>query len=425
MLDKLVSYDIKSGGIPFTVNIYRKKGEFVPVYEIVLSSIGKTTLIILEKIREELINKVHFGILDIADAKKTDVINEKFYDAALKLVKKYFPDITEENEKFLTSYLVKKSLGLGDIELLMSDTNLEEIAINSSADYVWVYHNKIGWLKTNIQLKDENLIAHYASSIGRKVNRQISVLEPLMDATLMTGDRVNATLMPVSSAGNTITIRKFAVKPWTITDFLKGGAMTISAAALVWECVHYEMSAIIAGGTASGKTSMLNVVSNFFPPNQRIISIEDTREIQLPKFSHWVPMLTRLPNNEGKGGVSMLDLLVNSLRMRPDRFMPEKCTLPSGIACLDHKYTGSGIQMVIQNGQGFDMSGISVGVNGTGCNAVDSTSGPTLTNGQQATYTVACTPSSGRFKGTVTIAYTNTQTSMTHSKLGEVIVKVP
>jgi flagellar protein FlaI len=81
------------------------------------------------------------------------------------------------------------------------------------------------------------------------------------------------------------------------------------------------MSAIIAGGTASGKTSMLNVVTNFFPPNQRIISIEDTREIQLPKFLHWVPMVTRLPNNEGRGGITMLDLLVNSLRMRPDRIV--------------------------------------------------------------------------------------------------------
>jgi archaeal flagellar protein FlaI len=85
--------------------------------------------------------------------------------------------------------------------------------------------------------------------------------------------------------------------------------------------VQFELSSLIAGGTASGKTSMLNVVANFFPPNQRIISIEDTREIQLPKFLHWVPMITRLPNPEGKGEISMLDLLVNSLRQRPDRIL--------------------------------------------------------------------------------------------------------
>jgi flagellar protein FlaI len=97
--------------------------------------------------------------------------------------------------------------------------------------------------------------------------------------------------------------------------------MSTSAAALIWMGIQYELSAIIAGGTASGKTSTLNVLANFFPPNQRIISIEDTRELQLPEFLHWVPMSTRLPNVEGKGAITMGDLLVNSLRMRPDRIL--------------------------------------------------------------------------------------------------------
>jgi flagellar protein FlaI len=142
-----------------------------------------------------------------------------------------------------------------------------------------------------------------------------------MDAHLTTGDRVNATLEPISTNGNTITLRKFAVKPWTITDFIKGQTISSSAAALIWLGVQYELSTLISGGTATGKTSTLNVIANFFPPNQRIISIEDTREIQLPKFLHWIPMCTRLPNPEGKGEVSMLDLMVNSLRMRPDRII--------------------------------------------------------------------------------------------------------
>jgi len=142
-----------------------------------------------------------------------------------------------------------------------------------------------------------------------------------MDANLSTGDRVNSTLSPVSLKGNTITLRKFAAKPWTITDFIKNNTISPEAAALIWLGVQYELSIIISGGTATGKTSMLNVVSNFFPPNQRIISIEDTHEIQLPKFLHWIPMITRLPNPEGRGAITMLDLLVNSLRMRPDRIV--------------------------------------------------------------------------------------------------------
>ena len=317
----LKTYQIESSGIPITVQIYNEPGEFVPLYSVQLSTISKTTEMILEKIREELINRVNLGIIDITDSKREGVIEDKFTIATRTLVKKYFPNLDSSNENFLTSYLVKKSLGMGDVELLMSDPSLEEIAINSAEEPIWVYQKEFGWLKTNITLPDENQTRHYATMIGRKVNRQITILEPLMDATLGTGDRVNATLTPISTRGNTITIRKFASKPWTIGDFIRVRAISPEAAAMVWECVHYEMSAIIAGGTASGKTSMLNVLTNFFPPNQRIISIEDTREIQLPSFLHWVPMLTRIPNNEGKGGVAMLDLLVNSLRQRPDRIV--------------------------------------------------------------------------------------------------------
>ncbi|MFH1511206.1 MAG: hypothetical protein ABIF10_05925 [Candidatus Woesearchaeota archaeon] len=111
--------------------------------------------------------------------------------------------------------------------------------------------------------------------------------------------------------------------------------------------------------------------------------------------------------------------------LSPDRFLPEKCTLPSGTACLDFNYAaGTGIAMRIQNSAGFDMTGVSVTVNGTGCNVVASGQA-TLTDGEQQTYTASCAPSSGKFKGAIAMAYTNSQTSMAHSKLGEVILKIP
>jgi len=113
----------------------------------------------------------------------------------------------------------------------------------------------------------------------------------------------------------------FSRDPFTITKFLKFRTISVDSAALIWMAMQYEMSALITGGTASGKTSTLNVLASFIPPNQRVVSIEDTRELRLPKFLHWVPMQTRQPNPEGKGEVSMEDLLVNSLRMRPDRIL--------------------------------------------------------------------------------------------------------
>lgn len=314
-------YEFVSQQIPIKVTIKKTKEEYVPVYEVQISSISRTTEFILEKIRQELIKSVNLGLVDITNEKKTEEVEDKFKATITVLISKYFPDVAEDTKGFLISYLVAKSLGLGTMELLMSDEQLEEIVVNGSQDPVWVYHKKHGWLKTNIFLKDEEQIRHFASIIGRRVGRQITVLSPLLDAHLNEGDRVNATIMPISTAGNTITLRKFSRDPWTITKFLEARTISSEAAALIWLAMEYEMSALIAGGTASGKTSALNVLANFFPPNQRIISIEDTREIRLPKYLHWVPMNTRLANAEGKGEISMENLLVNSLRMRPDRIL--------------------------------------------------------------------------------------------------------
>ncbi|MFH1682468.1 MAG: type II/IV secretion system ATPase subunit [Candidatus Woesearchaeota archaeon] len=312
-------YKFISDKIPVDIKIYRTEAEYVPLYSISISKISKTTEMILERIRKELIKEVNLGIINIADYNKEGLAQQRFKDTIGNLIKKYFPDANKETSEFLSSYLIQKSLGMGNIEILDDDPNLEEIVINSAGEPVWVYHKKHGWLKTNIIIEDEERIKHFSAMLGRKVGRQISVLEPLMDANIVGGDRVNATLKPISTAGNTITLRKYSAKPWTITDFILSKTMSVKAAAFIWHCIQYELSTLIAGGTASGKTSSLNVITNFFPPNQRTISIEDTREIQLPKYAHWVPLLTRQPNTEGKGGISMLDLLVNSLRMRPDR----------------------------------------------------------------------------------------------------------
>ena len=315
------SYEYKAKNVPIIVTVTKRKGEFVPIYEMSISSISKTTEFMLERIRQELIKAVNLEMVDLTDIKKTKMIESQFEETISDLINKYFPDLDEETKGFLTSYLLTKSLGLGMIEFLMNDHQLEEVVVNDATEPIWVYHRKHGWLKTNVFVRDEEQTRHYASIIGRKVGRQITVLEPLLDAHLEEGDRVNATLMPISTYGNTLTFRKFARDPWTITKLIQTRTISVEAAAIIWMAMQYEMSAIISGGTASGKTSALNCLADFFPPNQRIISIEDTREIRLPKFLHWVPMNTRLANAEGKGEISMEDLLVNSLRMRPDRII--------------------------------------------------------------------------------------------------------
>lgn len=318
---ELDRYSLDIDNNPMEVKVYRKEGQAVPTYELSILDVSKPTKIIMDKIREMIISEVSFDLLGKEKKEGEKLIRQQFEKKIMKLMKEYFPDVNPETLKKVTNHIVLTSLGLGEIEFLLKDPNLEEIVVNSAKEPVWVYHKKHAWVKTNIILKDENLIRHYSTMIGRNVNKDITILQPLLDAHLMTGDRVNATLYPITTFGNTITIRKFATVPWTITDFIKVKTLSAEVAALIWLALQYEMSVLVIGGTGSGKTSALNVLSNFFQPNQRIITIEDTRELQLPKTLHWVAMETRLANPEGRGEVSMLDCVVNTLRMRPDRIV--------------------------------------------------------------------------------------------------------
>jgi flagellar protein FlaI len=317
----LEKYSVVADNVAGEVEIKRIPGELVPIYNLKLPEIGKGTEALINKIREKLIVEIPVKTAELLDISAIESLKKRFETKGLEMIKKELPKVKEETAKYLVGLLIHEMLGLGILEMPLADPNLEEIVINTSAEPAWVYHKKFGWLKTNIRIPNEADILNFASIIGRRVGRQITILNPLMDAHLTTGDRVNATLFPISTKGNTLTIRKFRRAPWTITDFIKNKTISPEVASLVWLAIQYELNMIVAGGTASGKTSLLNVFMSFIPPNHRVISIEDTREIVLPNFLHWVPLTTREPNPEGKGGVEMLDLLVNSLRMRPDRII--------------------------------------------------------------------------------------------------------
>lgn len=313
-------YNISLHNFVMHVKIIKQEFELVPYYMLSLVEYGSATEIVLEKLKDEVIRTISKKTLT-QEKNEEAKIRAEFKNKLYEKLKFLMPELAESNIVALNEYITLTALGMGEIEVLLRDPQLEEIVINSSNEPVWVYHRKYSWLKTNIIPKSEDLIKHYATIAGRIVNKDITLLKPLLDAHLKTGDRLNATLEPVSTKGHTITIRKFSSTPWTITSLIKSGTIDYDTAALVWLAIQYELSLLIVGGTGSGKTSTLNVISNFFPPNQRIISIEDTRELVLPDTLHWVPMQSRSPNPEGQGGISMLDLVVNSLRMRPDRII--------------------------------------------------------------------------------------------------------
>lgn len=302
------------------VEVRIEKTETGLIYSVYLPGIDIATKALLEEIRKELVSITAIAVGEIVDQKSVQKIKNRFMIESGKILKEKLPAIRPETQDFLIGVLMQDMLGLGKIEFMINDLALEEIVIVSSKE-IRVYHKKYGWLLTNVKLASEEEVTNYANIIARRVGRQISVLNPLLDAHMVTGDRSNAVLYPIATKGNTITIRKFARDPWTIIDLIQNNTLSKDIAAMLWLAMEYEMNILFSGGTASGKTVCLNSCMPFIPPNHRVISMEDTRELMLPKFLYWCPLVTRTANVENKGEVSMLDLLVNSLRMRPDRII--------------------------------------------------------------------------------------------------------
>ncbi len=313
----LAEYELDAHGT--TVKIQIVDGlDFVPLYNLTFPGIGDATKLLIMSLRSELTSMVPIDPARIEDKRYTNSLNQKYIDAGNILIDKYVPGTNAETKKLLASYILNMMLGLGDLEALIADDNLEEIAVNGAKDFIWIFHKTWGWCKTNIKPANDNAIYDQASQIGRRIGRAINNLSPIMDAELPDGSRVNATLYPISQVGNTITIRKFAKNPWTMPALIKNGSISVEVASLLWLCIQNEISLLFSGGTASGKTSFLNASSIFFPPNRRIISIEETRELQLPSFLQWIAMVSRESNPEGKGEISMYRLMINALRQRPD-----------------------------------------------------------------------------------------------------------
>ncbi|VVB73434.1 Type II/IV secretion system protein [uncultured archaeon] len=314
-------YSLIADDIVAKVRIIDNTALLIGSYELTVPGMDPATAAFYDDLKTDLLNKINITPQEHLDIRLAGELKQKFRELSSRMVKERIPHLTDSQVQFISGSLVQEMLGLGNIEFLLCDNDVEEVCINTSLQPVWVYHKEFGWLKSNVTMSNESQIWNYASSIARRVGRQITIQTPLLDAYLSTGDRVNATILPVSSSGNTITVRKFARKPWTITDFIANNTISIEVSAFLWLAMQYEASILMAGGTAAGKTSLLNVLSSFFPSNQRVVSIEQTREVTLPSYLQWIPLVVREPTTEGKGEINMLDLLVNSLRMRPDRII--------------------------------------------------------------------------------------------------------
>ncbi len=244
------------------------------------------------------------------------------------------PDIVPQS---LVKELYDEAVGLGPLEDLLADASVTEVMVNGPSR-VYVERNGKIELTDRTFLDDKSVMAvieRIVSPLGRRIDES----QPYVDARLKDGSRVNAIMHPLSLSGPCLTIRKFAKQPLTEEELIRLGTWSAAMRDFVRACVVSRRNIIVSGGTGSGKTTLLNVLSSFLPENERIITIEDAAELQL-KQAHVVSLESRAPNIEGKGAVTIRDLVRNSLRMRPDRIVVGECRGGEALDMLQAMNTG-------------------------------------------------------------------------------------
>jgi pilus assembly protein CpaF len=244
------------------------------------------------------------------------VLEQHVYEAIALVISKSSMSMTSYDRAGLVQNIVDEILGLGPLQTLLRNSEITEVMVNR---YDRIYIEKKGKIsKTDLRFSSEDHLRRTIERIVGQVGRRIDESSPMVDARLIDGSRVNAVVPPIALDGSSLTIRKFSQDPFTARDLIATGTITIDAMDLLAAAIAGKFNIVISGGTGSGKTTMLNVLSSFIGSDERIITIEDAAELQLSQ-PHVVRMESRPSNTEGKGQITIRDLVKNALRMRPDR----------------------------------------------------------------------------------------------------------
>lgn len=292
-----------------SINLSSHRIEALPLRKKQIEDIKKNIhLKLIEELSDIIFRK------NINDAE----LKSKVSFSAQKLVyENDFPLTIEEKTKIIGE-IIDDIVGHGPIEEFLRDREVTEIMINNPFT---IYIEKFGKIyKTNKSFLDENHLMRIIDKIVSRIGRRVDESSPYVDARLPDGSRVNIIISPLTLNGPVMTIRKFAADPFTIDDLIEMGTCTKKVAEFMEACVKGRLNIMTSGGTGTGKTTMLNVLSSFIPDNERIITIEDAAELQLSQM-HVIRLEARPPNIEGKGEVTIRDLVRNALRMRPDRII--------------------------------------------------------------------------------------------------------
>jgi pilus assembly protein CpaF len=273
----------------------------------------------------EFKSRIHDRLLDLMDLSLIETLDPRLLKAELRgLLERIFnedgyaiPLNLTERER-LVAEIQDEVLGLGPLEPFLQDPTVSDILVNT---YKTIYLERFGKLElTDVRFKDDAHLMKIIDKIVSSVGRRIDESSPMVDARLPDGSRVNAIIPPLSLEGPMLSIRRFAANPLELEDLIDFKTLIPEIGELLKGIIRVKLNVLISGGTGSGKTTLLNVLSRFIPESERIITIEDAAELQL-KQEHVVRLETRSPNIEGKGEITQRDLVINSLRMRPDRII--------------------------------------------------------------------------------------------------------
>ncbi|MDI6718437.1 MAG: type II/IV secretion system ATPase subunit [Methanomicrobiales archaeon] len=277
----------------------------------------------LNEAEKELLSELKERLFETLDVNTKDLTKE----TAKKALRTAVDDITADygikltpvsREKIMYN-IEKEFVGDGLIDAIMHDKYIEDISCDGVGSLIFVYHTSYENIKTNLMYKNANELDSFVTKLAQRAGKYISIAEPMLDATMSDGSRIQMTLgTEVTAHGSTFTIRKFREEPITPTDLIEWSTFSPLSIAYLWLAVENGKSCIFAGGTASGKTTSLNAISLFIPPNAKIITLEDTRELKLP-HPNWIPSVTRSSfDSAGKGEIDMYELLRAALRQRPE-----------------------------------------------------------------------------------------------------------
>jgi len=288
-------------------------------------------------------DRIHTEIINEIDPR---ILNDRLYDrdrlkktisSLLRAKLEQLDSLTREESDTLFEDLMNEIMEYGPITHLLEDESVTEVMVNGPNN---IYYETKGRLhKSSVCFSDDRHVMRIIERIVAPIGRRIDESTPMVDARLSDGSRVNAIIPPLSLIGPCITIRKFSKDPFTIEDLVAFNTLTPEIANFLRACVEARLNIIISGGTGSGKSTTLNVMSGFIPSDERIVTIEDAAELQL-RQEHVVSLESRPPNVEGRGGVTIRDLVRNCLRMRPDRIIVGEVRSGEALDMLQAMNTG-------------------------------------------------------------------------------------